>query len=243
MLFIEPNYNCTMIKYLIIDDEPVAHDIIKGYCDMLPGMQLMKHCYDAFEALAYLKDESVDLIFLDLNLPTLKGFEFLKTLPRAPKIIVTTAYREYALEGYELEITDYLLKPFGFERFLKAVNKVTYSKEQYVTESETNETVKSHSIFLYSNKKYIQVKLDKILYIEAAGNYSKVVFADNNILVREKISDMLELLSKDMFFQVHKSFIVSKPHISSIEGNRINISDHTIPIGKMYKNNVSKLLS
>ncbi len=112
-----------MIKYLIIDDEYIAHDIIKGYCDLLPNLKLMKNCYDALEAFEYLQEQEVDLIFLDLNMPKLKGFDFLKTLKAPPKVIVTTAYKEYALEGYELNISDYLLKPFGFERFLKAVNK------------------------------------------------------------------------------------------------------------------------
>ena len=112
-----------MIRYLIIDDEHIAHDIIKGYCDMLPNMELQKNCYDALEALQYLNEHEVDVIFLDLNMPKLKGFEFLKTLPSPPKIIVTTAYSEFALEGYELNVVDYLLKPFSFERFLKAVNK------------------------------------------------------------------------------------------------------------------------
>ena len=123
-----------MIKYLIIDDEYIAHDIIKGYCDLLPNMQLMKNCYDALEAIEYLNSNNVDLIFLDLNMPKLKGFEFLKTLSSPPKVIVTTAYKEFALEGYELNISDYLLKPFGFERFLKAINK---------TVSATNKTTQS----------------------------------------------------------------------------------------------------
>jgi two-component SAPR family response regulator len=112
-----------MIKYLIIDHEYIAHDIIKGYCDLLPNMQLMKNCYDALEAIEYLNNITVDLIFLDLNMPKLKGFEFLKTLITSSKVIVTTAYKEFALEGYELNISDYLLKPFGFKRFLKAINK------------------------------------------------------------------------------------------------------------------------
>jgi len=231
-----------MIKYLIIDDEHVAHDIIKGYCAMISSMQLMKHCYDAFEALDYLRENSVDLIFLDLNMPKLKGFDFLKTLPNIPKVIVTTAYKEYALEGYELEITDYLLKPFSFERFLKAVNKAIQAKDSIPTTIQHAEKAKTGHIFLYSDKKYIQVKVESILYIEAAGNYCKVVLIEDNILVREKISNMLEKVSSEYFIQVHKSFVVAKEYISSIEGNRIFIDDHIIPIGKIYKTNVIQLL-
>ncbi len=233
-----------MITYLIIDDEHIAHDIIKGYCDILPNMELMKHCYDAIEALEYLNKNKVDLIFLDLNMPKLKGFEFLKTLASPPKVIVTTAYSEFALAGYELNIVDYLLKPFSFERFLKAVNKVESSRSVIKpSSSESNdETEASKRIFLRQNNSYIQVDVDSILYIEASGNYTKIITTAETITIREKISDMLESLSSDDFIQVHKSFAIAKKHIKSIEGNRIYIGDDTIPIGKLYKGNVNKLL-
>ena len=231
-----------MIKYLIIDDEYLAHDIIKGYCDLLPNMQLMKNCYDALKAIEYLNNSNVDLIFLDLNMPKLKGFEFLKTLASPPKVIVTTAYSEFALEGYELNVSDYLLKPFSFERFLKAVNK-TVSSTSITTPSniEKKESV-SDSVFLRSNKKYVQVAIDTIQYIEAAGNYTKVITSVEVITVREKFSDVFELFSDLDFIQVHKSFAVSKKHIKSIEGNRIFISVHSIPVGKTYKTNIIQLL-
>ena len=231
-----------MIKYLIIDDERMAHEIIKGYCDMTSNMQLMKHCYDALEALDYLREDRVDLIFLDLNMPKLKGFDFLKTLTNPPKVIVTTAYKEFALEGYELEIVDYLLKPFSFERFLKAVNKTVKPKESSQKIIQEVPQVKKGHVFLYSDKKYIQVKVDEILYAEAAGNYSKVVTKNNKILVREKISDMLNILSSQDFIQVHKSFVVAKEQINAIEGNRIMIADAIIPIGSLYKATISKLV-
>ena len=231
-----------MITYLIIDDEYIAHDIIKGYCDLLPNMQLMKNCYDGLEAFEYLNKNEVDLIFLDLNMPKLKGFDFLKTLKNPPKVIVTTAYQEYALEGYELNVSDYLLKPFGFDRFLKAINK-TVSTTGTTTQSvlEKSESISS-SIFLRSNKKYVQVTIDHIQYIEATGNYTKVITIDEVITIREKFSDALELCKDFDFIQVHKSFAVSKKHIKSIEGNRIFISEYTIPIGKTYKGNIIQLL-
>ena len=231
-----------MIRYLIIDDEHIAHDIIKGYCDMLPNMQLMKHCYDALEALDYLRTNSIDLIFLDLNMPKLKGFDFLKTLPTKPKVIVTTAYKEYALDGYELEITDYLLKPFSFERFLKAVNKAFHNKEKTPEIVPQNDNAIREFIFLSSNKKHFQIKINDILYVEAAGNYCNVFLKDDSILVREKISNLLEKLPDENFLQVHKSFIVATQHIKSLEGNRIMIENKIIPIGKMYKSNVTNLI-
>lgn len=231
-----------MIKYLIIDDEHIAHDIIKGYCDILPNMELMKHCYDAIEAIEYLNKNKVDLIFLDLNMPKLKGFEFLKTLSSPPKIIVTTAYSEFALEGYELNIVDYLLKPFSLERFLKAVNKVMGSNSIVKNSTWAGDDATTKRIFLRQNKSYIQIEVDTILYIEAAGNYTKIIATNETITIREKISDMLESLPSDDFLQIHKSFAIALKHIKSIEGNRIHIGDHTIPIGKLYKANVNKIL-
>ena len=230
-----------MIKYLIIDDEYIAHDIIKGYCDLLPNLKLMKNCYDALEAFEYLQEHEVDLIFLDLNMPKLRGFDFLKTLKAPPKVIVTTAYKEYALEGYELNISDYLLKPFGFERFLKAVNKSFSTPATQLSASAPSNAI-SNRIFLHSNKKYIQVVVDAIQYIESSGNYSKIFTTSETITIREKVSSILELLPKEEFIQVHKSFAIAVKHINSIEGNRIFIADYTIPIGKMYKANITKLL-
>lgn len=230
-----------MINYLIIDDEHIAHDIIKNYCDLLPNMQLMKNCYDGLEAFEYLNKNDVDLIFLDLNMPKLKGFDFLKTLKNPPKVIVTTAYKEFALEGYELNISDYLLKPFGFERFLKAINKTfSASNIQEIVPSKNN-TI-SKRIFIRSNKKYIQIEIDAILFIEASGNYTKVITKLEIITVREKISSVLDVLPKEDFLQVHKSFAVAPKHIKSIEGNRIFISDHIIPIGKFFRTNIVQLL-
>ena len=232
-----------MIKYLIIDDEYIAHDIIKGYCDLLPNMQLMKNCYDALEAIEYLNNNTVDLIFLDLNMPKLKGFEFLKTLSAPPKVIVTTAYEEFALEGYELNISDYLLKPFSFERFLKAINKTVSTTNKTKESIVEKKDAASKSIFLRSNSKYIQVTIDTIQYIEASGNYTKVITTNETITIREKISAVLELFIDIDFIQVHKSFAVSKKHIKSIEGNRIFISENIIPIGKTYKANIIQLLN
>lgn len=232
-----------MIKYLIIDDEHIAHDIIKKYCDMLPNLEFKADCYDAIEAIDYLSEHDIDLIFLDLNMPKLKGFEFLKTLSNPPKVIVTTAYSEFALEGYELNIVDYLLKPFSFERFLSAINKVTSSKTSTL-KKENNANLKPEEkyIFLKQNNSHIQVDLDTILFIEASGNYTKIITSDNTISIREKISDTIQLLSDNDILQVHKSFAIAKMHINSIEGNRIYIGDHVIPIGKLYKANVNKLL-
>ncbi|MEO0573048.1 MAG: LytTR family DNA-binding domain-containing protein [Bacteroidota bacterium] len=227
-----------MINYIIVDDEHIAHDIVKGYCDALPNLKLIQHCYDAIEAMECLQNNTVDLIFLDLNMPKLKGFAFLKTLSKPPKVIVTSAYQEYALEGYELNIVDYLLKPFSFERFITAINKLKLREE---SKAVSHIHMEKERMFLRSNKKYVQVSLNKVLFVESTGNYIRIVLKDNEIQVREKISEIIKMLPKNDFIQVHKSFIVAKTHINTIEGNRVMIDDFTIPIGKTYKHNVGNL--
>lgn len=230
-----------MINYLIIDDEYVAHGIIKEYCDLLPNMKLAAQCYDAIEALGYLRQHQVDLIFLDLNMPKLKGFDFLRTLPQPPKVIVTTAYQEYALEGYELDIVDYLLKPFSFERFLKAVNKATAVSQHSHHNIKLSGDQGAERIFLRINKKYVQLWVEELLYIESSGNYIKIHTTKETISIRAKISDLLAVLPPEGFLQVHKSFAVAIRHISSVEGNRLWIGEEVIPIGKLYKLRVMEL--
>ena len=204
-------------------------------------MKLLKHCYDAIEALDFLRINSVDLIFLDLNMPKLRGFDFLRALQNRPQVIITTAYKEHALEGFELDVIDYLLKPFSFERFLRAINKTTKLQSNSRLIELSTITEEQH-IFLYSDKKHVQVKLKDILFIEAAGNYCKVVLDEDKILIREKISNILETIPSDRFIQVHKSYAVAKANIKAVEGNRILIKDYQIPIGKHYKGNVVEFL-
>ncbi|MDN5201013.1 LytTR family DNA-binding domain-containing protein [Fulvivirgaceae bacterium BMA10] len=231
------------IKYIIVDDEPIAHRIIEGYCNDLPHLELQEHCYDALQAMQFLNNHRVDLMFLDINMPKLKGFDFLKTLSYPPKVIVTTAYKEFALEGYELNVCDYLLKPFSFERFVKAVNKAvstTQTASIAPAHKESTNTEKRR-FFVKGDKKYHQVDLNDILFIEAFGNYAKLFLRDEMIITHEKISSYEELLPAGQFIRVHKSFMIAVDKINLVEGNRIIIQDHTIPIGQMYKLNVNKL--
>ncbi len=231
------------IRYIIVDDESVAHDIIKKYCSLLPNMQLMQHCYDAIEAIEYLNNNEVDLIFLDLNMPKLQGFEFLKTLSHSPKVIVTTAYKEHALEGYELNIVDYLLKPFSFERFLKAVNKSHTDNPKIISNPQNKVAdAKQERFFLRSDNKYTQIVLDDILFIESSGNYIKIVLKEEIITMRGKLSSMMELMPIDSFVQVHRSFMVAQKHIKRIEGNQIFLDNYTVPVGKLFKMQLDRIL-
>lgn len=231
-----------MIKYIIVDDEDAAHEIIAEYTKELPQLHFMKSCYNALEAMTYLNNHNVDLIFLDINMPKLTGFEFLKTLKTYPKIIVTSAYSEYALEGYDLNISDYLLKPFSFQRFLSAIQKVSESMPKVIDKKEVVMSEKKIShIFLKDDKKHIQVKISDILFLEAYGNYVKVHLENSLLITHQTLSSFTEILPTDQFIRVHKSFIIAIHKIALIEGNRITIGDHKIPIGQTYKSVVNTL--
>jgi DNA-binding LytR/AlgR family response regulator len=232
-----------MIKYIIVDDEPLAHELIEEFCSMLPHLKLEKHCYNAMEAMQFLNSNTIDFMFLDINMPKLKGLDFLRTLTSPPKTIITTAYKEHALEGFELNVVDYLLKPFSFERMVKAVNKVVQTEQKTTEIKEISTSESGHRFFIKGDKKYHQIASDDILYIEAFGNYTKLYFKDEMILSHENISSFEDLLPTEAFLRVHKSFIVAIDKIKLIEGNRIRIDDHIVPIGQTYKSIVNKLYS
>ena len=231
-----------MISYCIIDDEPIAHRIIEGYCAELPHLRKIGNAYNALEASEMVTQQKVDLIFLDLNMPKMTGFEWLKTLAKPTKIIVTTAHKEHALEGYELDITDYLLKPFSFARFLKAVNKVGQREKTSSEEFLKSNTIANSHFFIKGDKTYHQIDTSELLFIEAYGNYTKVFLIEEMILSHSKISTLEKLLPKSDFLRVHKSFLVAKDKIKRIQGNRIYLQDHKIPIGQTYGSSINHLL-
>tara|TARA_R110000823_G_scaffold309693_1_gene434131 strand:+ start:419 stop:1117 length:699 start_codon:yes stop_codon:yes gene_type:complete len=229
-----------MLKFIIIDDEPLAHEIIEEFCNMLPHLQLEENCYSAMEAIQYLNKHTVDFMFLDINMPKLKGIDFLKTLSNPPKTIITTAYKEHAIEGFELNVVDYILKPFRFDRFVKAVNKVSESQALKTVIKEVASDM-STRFFVKGDKKHHQLDLKDLLYIEAYGNYTKLFLENDMIISHEKISYYESILNENNFLRVHKSFLVAIDKIKFIEGNRILINEHKIPIGQTYKSNVNKL--
>lgn len=231
------------MNYLIIDDEPIAHRIIEGYCAELSHFHKIGNAYNAFEASVIVSQQRVDLIFLDLKMPKLTGFEWLKTLMHPPKIIVTTAYKEYALEGYELNIIDYLLKPFSFQRFLKAVNKASPTEKAEIADAHPINRLQNNRFFLKGDKKYHQINTPDILFIEAYGNYSKIYLTEEMILSHEKISTLERILPKDSFLRVHKSFLIATDKIKLIQGNTIYLQTYQIPIGQTYRSRINHLLS
>lgn len=230
-----------MIRYLIVDDEPIAHRIIEGYANDIDWLKKAGNCYNALEALSLLQKEQVDLIFLDINMPKLTGFDLLTSLQKSPKVIVTTAYKEHALEGYEFNVVDYLLKPFSFERFVKAVNRINDHSELRTASTETN-PADEDSIFIKSDKEWRRIKFKDINYVAAYGNYCKLFLEGALLITPRKISDLQKDLPESGFIRIHKSYIVSKEKIRSIAGSKVLIAEEYLPVGETYKREVSELL-
>lgn len=221
-------------KCIVIEDEPLAQNILKKYIADHPSLELVAVCADALEAQSILTQQNIQLLFLDVNLPKLSGINFIKTLIHPPLAIFTTAYPEFAVEGFELNAVDYLLKPFSFERFLKAVNKA-FEKLSVPAPQNSIDSELSF-IFLKADKKIHRVELETIHYIEAIGDYMKVVTDSGQLIVNETMKKMQEELPASLFIRVHKSFIISRSKIRFIEGNYVQVADKSIPIGATYRN-------
>lgn len=229
-------YNC-----LIVEDEPLAAEILQDYISQVPFLKLAAISEDAIYALDVLQKQKIDLIFLDINLPKLKAFDFIKTLKNPPPIIITTAYHEYALQGYEYNVVDYLMKPIEFTRFLVAVNKLKPSNETNNTQSVNQEIERDYMFFNISKKK-VKVYLDDILYIESIKDYIRVVTPRKTILTKFQLSQIEELLPKPNFIRIHRSFIVAKNKIETLSATDVEINNIQIPIGRSYKELVQSIL-
>ncbi len=229
------------IKCIIVDDERLAQNVLEKYINTLPSLLLLQKCSTALEALSYLHEHPVDLMFLDINMPEMSGLDMIKTLEKAPKVILTTAYSEYALESYDYGIVDYLLKPIAFDRFLKAVNRVIASSHN---DADTSKDKPEHEtqdwIILKQDGILNKTPLEDILYIEAYGNYLNVYTREEKFMIREKLHEIEKKLPPKLFVRIHKSFIVSLNRISSVKGNRVMIGDIAIPIGDYYKAELDK---
>ncbi len=219
------------INCIIVDDEPASREILERYVSDCESLLLVKSCHNAFEATDVINSTSVQLIFLDINMPKLSGMKFYRSLVNPPKVIFTTAYPEYAVEGFEVDAIDYLLKPFPFERFLKAVNKAI----DKIRENGGSSGLEKDYILLRADKKIHRIIVDEIFLLEAIGDYVKVLFGDKHIIVHETFQNLIAQLTGEKIVRVHKSYAVSLNNIESIEGNQINIGNIKIPIGQTYK--------
>ena len=225
------------IKCIIIEDEPIASEILQDYIAELPQLTLLGAFPDAIFGLEFLRQNDVDLIFLDLHLPKLKGFDFLKTLKNPPKIIVTTAYHQYAVESYELEIVDYLLKPIEFSRLVQAVNKLDSSSQQFPKEIQNDDR---KFIFFNVNKKKVKVFLDDILFIESLKEYIKIHLSESTIVTKYQIGEIEQLLKEVDLIRIHRSYLVAKSKITAYSSSIVEVNGLELPIGRSYKKTVEE---
>ncbi len=233
-------------KCLIIDDEPLARDLIRNHIEKLDNFEIVAECGDAMKALQELRDHKIDLMFMDIQMPQITGIEFLKILKNPPKVIITTAYREFALEGFELDVVDYLLKPVTFERFLKSVNKyyqvVQEEAQNTVPVTETISAGEDAFIYVKENKRVIKVYLNEILYIEGLSEYVQIHTDRKKIITKTSMTNLEEKLPADGFLRIHKSFIVSLSRIEAFTSTTIEVPGKELPIGRSYKNSVLNAL-
>lgn len=224
-------FNC-----IIVEDEPLATEVIQDYIAQVPFLELKESFSDALFATDYLQHQSVDLIFLDIHLPKLKGLDFISTLQHPPQIILTTAYHEYAIKGFELNVLDYLLKPIEFNRFLKAVNKLNH------TDNLNINTIERKSMFFNVNKKNVKIFLDEILYIESLKEYVRIVTPSKSIVTKFQLGQIETLLSNQDFIRIHRSYMISKHKIDAYTATDVEINGKHIPIGRGFKDDLLRML-
>lgn len=233
-------------KCMIVDDEPLACELMRGHIEKLENFEIVADCHNAMKALSVLREKHVDLIFMDIQMPQITGIEFLKTLKHPPKVIFTTAYREYALEGFELDVVDYLLKPITFERFLKSVNKyyqMCQDQVQVVPNATSEKVMEDSFIYVKENKKVIKVYLSEIRYIEGLSEYVQIYTEKRKIITKTSMALMEEKLPTENFLRIHKSYIVPVNKIEAFTANTIEIHGKELPIGRNFKNAVLNALN
>ncbi|WP_310557147.1 response regulator [Flavobacterium sp.] len=225
------------IKCLVVDDEPLAIRLIEKHIEKIDALEVVATCNNAMKAFEILNTQTIDLLFIDIKMPNITGIEFLKNLKNPPKTILTTAYRDFALDGFELGVVDYLLKPITFERFFKAVDK--FLSENVKTDIKVKETVQDEFILIKSGIKNHKINTQDILYIESVKDYIKIVLTDNkSITSKYKISDIEVELNQNIFLRIHRSFIINSSKITAFTVNDIEVNGVEVPIGASYKDNV-----
>lgn len=228
------------ITCLIVEDEPLAAELLSDYVKQIPFLQLQGVCTDALAAMEFLHAENIDLLFLDLHLPKVRGFDFLRSLKNPPRVIVTTAYHQFAVEGYELDIIDYLLKPIEFSRFLLAVNKLRNEKQSRSTEQTSTE--KKYYLFQV-DKKSVKLFADEILFVESMKEYVKISTASKTILTKFTMNELETNLADENFLRIHRSYLIAKNKVQAFSASEVEIADKKIPIGRNYKETVLKALN
>ena len=228
------------ISCIIVDDEPVARDILISFIDKIPNLNLIKSCKNALEAFEVMNTQKIDLFFLDINMPEVSGLSLAKMIGKDAKVIFTTAYREYAVEGFDLKAVDYLLKPIAIERFLEAVN--TYFETLKIGDRvvEKEKEIESNFFFVRSERKMVKINFDAILYIESLSDYIKIHQVNKTIVTRETITNIEAKLPQSQFLRIHRSYIVAIKSIESYTSEFIEIKNKALPISRTYKESILK---
>lgn len=218
----------------IVDDEPLAIDVLESYVKKIAHLELDGFTTEPLQALAEIKEFKPDLLFVDIEMPALGGLDLIKTLKNPPAIIITTAYREFAVEGFELNVLDYLVKPIAFDRFLLAIEKFEELNDRKGNDSNTN------FLLVRANRKQVKINLDDVLFIEGLKDYVKIRLCDSEILTKSTLTDIFQQLDNDRFIRIHKSFIVSKDKITAFSSTDVELDKIEIPIGRTYKDEFFK---
>ena len=225
-----------MLKCLVVDDEPLSQDVIIDFVNASPELSLVSVCNDALQAGEVIKTEKIDVLFLDINMPKLSGISFVKSLKEPPLFVFITAYPEYAIDGFEVDAVDYLLKPVSFERFRTAVNRLL---ERFVA-SDDSKNVKH--LMVRANKKNYRINFDELLYLEAQGDYVRFVTTAKSLLVHARLKDSISQIPEKLFVQIHKSYVISLSKVEYTEGNQVKIGGHKLPVSLSYKDKLVKKL-
>lgn len=231
------------ISCLILEDEPLAAEVLEDYISQVPFLELKAKCMDTIYAMEVLQNQAIDLIFLDIHLPKLKGLDFIKSLKHPPKVIVTSAYQEYALQGYELNVVDYLLKPIEWSRFLMAVNKLEQGTEinSHLHRNIASTDEKAY-IFFNVNKRKVKIFLHEILHIESLKEYIRITTHNKSILTKYQFNQIEELLTRNNFLRIHRSYIVARNKIETFSATDVEVGGKLLPIGRNYKDEVMAVL-
>ncbi|PHN01360.1 LytR/AlgR family response regulator transcription factor [Flavilitoribacter nigricans] len=231
------------LQCLIVDDEPLALDLLEGHIQAMADLELAGRCANALDAGAFLRQKRVDLLFLDIQMPVLTGIDLIKTLQHRPKIILTTAYKEYAFDAFQLDAADYLLKPITFARFLKSINKVCGQLPQTaVTAAGPSPIFEEAFVYLKTEKRLVKVILKEILFIESIRDYTKVITQDQRIIAHQRISQLEEKLPEDRFLRIHRSYLINRLHVQAFSPQYVEIGEKQIPIGRQYKDRALAIL-
>lgn len=232
-----------MIKALIIEDEPLAQEVIKTYIDSLPNIELIGQCFNAIEANEFLRNQTPDLMFVDIEMPQLSGIEFIRSLNNPPKVIFTTAYTQYAVDGFELNAIDYLVKPIAFDRFLKAINKV----EESLSSENRHIDTEDDFMFVKADKKLVKINYSEILYIEGLKDYVIIKLESGRVITLQTLKSLEDKLPKHSFMRIHRSFICNIQRIRAVLGNMVEIMEDNkikqLPIGKSHKDELLEIIN